>query len=123
AAKLQLKPEDVEKHRLYLQIGTAAILCKTGVALAGTIYDKLSERDMNARQKEIDAAVNEADPVTRDYLLPESRKPGRITTEPEYRDGDKTCKQVVDRFADVEHGDPAIAIYCKSGNGDYELEY
>lgn len=123
AGKMQMKPEDVEKYRRHMQIGTAVVLCKTGAALAGTIYAKLSERDLKAREREIEAAVQESEPVTRDYVLPESNQPGRITTEEEYRDGEKTCKKVVDRLADVENGEPAVAVYCKKKDEPYQLDY
>ena len=42
-----------------LQVGAALVFCQGGAALAGTAYDKLSKRDLEARQKEMDAALAE----------------------------------------------------------------
>ena len=123
AKRRNLASREAAKLSLGLKIGTAAILCKVGASLAGTVYDGFSKRDMDARQKEIEAAVAEADPVSRDYVLPESGRTGAIVTEPVYQDGNKECKMVVDNLADVKAGEPAMAKYCRKTGGKWELDF
>jgi hypothetical protein len=121
--RLGLASTEARKMTRRLQIGTAAALCLVGASLAGTVYENLSKRDMEARKKEIESAVAEADPVSRDYVLPESKKTGTIVTQPEFKDGEKTCKVVVDNVADVAEGEQATAKYCKNSKGEWELEF
>jgi hypothetical protein len=121
--RMGLAGTEARKVTRQLQIGTAAVLCLVGASLAGTVYEKMSKRDMEARKKEIESAVAEADPVSRDYVLPESKRGGTIVTQPEYQDGAKTCKIVVDNVADVAAGEQATAKYCKNNKGEWELEF
>lgn len=125
AAQLKMTPAQVAQYHRQIKIGTAATLCLGGAALAGTVYEKLSKRDMEARKKEIDAAAQEADPVSREYVMPDSKRSGTVTTEAPYVDGNKECKQVIDQLADASAGDRAVVTYCraKGGNGNWELEY
>jgi len=95
------------------QIGTALVLCKGGTMLAGTVYAKLSKNDLESRQKEIDAAVAEAEPVTREYVLPESGLKGEVTTSEVTTEGDKECRTVVDHLADESKNEPAMVKYCR----------
>jgi hypothetical protein len=113
----------LQKYRKAFQLGTALVLCKTGSMLAGTVYEKLSKHDLEARQKEMDAALAEAEPVTRKYVLPDSKLEGTMTTETPTTEGDKECKVVVDRLANVEAGEPAMAKFCRKPPSEkYELD-
>jgi len=121
AKKLKLGAEEAAKHRRAFQIGMALALCGGGALIAGTIYDKLSKRDLEARQKEIDAAVADAAPGTRTYVLPDSQLQGKIQTEPIVTEGNKECRTTVDNLADS--GEPAMAKYCRTPpNGKFELQ-
>lgn len=125
AKQMNMTPQQVAQYHRQIKIGTAGILCLGGAALAGTVYEKLSKRDMEARKREIELAAQEANPVTREYVMPDSKRSGTVTTEPSYVDGNKECKQVIDQLADTNAGDRAVVTYCraKGGNGNYELEY
>jgi hypothetical protein len=106
-----------------LQVGAALIFCQGGAALAGTAYDKLSKRDLEARQKEMEAAVAEAEPTSRTYVMPESQRSGTMTTTAPTQEGDKECRLVVDQLADVSAGEQSVTKFCrKPPNGEYELE-
>ena len=105
-----------------LQVGAALILCQGGAALAGSAYDKLSKRDLEARKKEMDAAVAEAEPTTRTYVMPESQRSGTITTTAPAQEGDKECRMVVDQLADTAAGEQAVTKYCRKPGGTYEPE-
>ena len=99
----------------------AAALCGTSYLLAGTIYDKLSERDRKAREQEMDAALADANSGTRAYVLPESRYEGQITTEMVQDEGKKECRSVVDVLS--KDGEPARARYCRNKpDGKYDLD-
>ena len=104
---------EAQKLRKGFQLGAALVLCKGGAMLAGTIYAKLSKNDLQARQREIDAAVAEAEPVTRDYVLPESGLKGEVTTSEVTAEGNKECRTVVDHLADESKNEPAIVKYCR----------
>lgn len=105
-----------------LQVGAALILCQGGAALAGTAYDKLSKRDLEARKKEMDAAVAEAEPTTRRYVMPESQRSGTLTTTAPTQEGDKECRIVVDQLADVSAGEQSVTKFCRKPGGTYEPE-
>lgn len=114
---------DQQKYRLAFQIGTALILCKGGAAIAGSVYDKLSERDLEARQREMDAALADAEPGTRTYVMPESQIEGTLTTEPIVAEGNQECRVIVDQLADVEGGEPVMTKFCrKPPDGKWEVD-
>lgn len=123
AQQFKMSPDSIKKYEIHTRIGTAAVLCLGGARLAGTVYEKISKRDMEHRRDEILTAVNEADPVSRDYVLPESGLKERVTTNAPYSDGDKTCKETVVRTGADSNADPALAVYCKKGNGAWEPEF
>lgn len=105
-----------------LQVGAALILCQGGAALAGSAYDKLSKRDLEARKKEMDAAVAEAEPTTRTYVMPESQRSGTLTTSAPTQEGEKECRLVVDQLADVGAGEQSVTKFCRKPGGTYEPE-
>jgi hypothetical protein len=122
--RLNLADDEAQKFTRALQIGSAVILCKGGAMLAGTIYEKLSERDLAARQREMEAAVADAEPGTRTYVLPDSELEGTLTVEPSVVDGNRECRTVIDHLADVEGGEPVMTRYCRQlPNGTYQLDY
>jgi hypothetical protein len=105
-----------------LQVGAALIFCKGGATIAGTAYDKLSKRDLEARQKEMEAAVAVAEPTTRTYVMPESQRSGTLTTSAPTQEGEKECRLVVDQLADVDAGEQSVTKFCRKPGGDFELE-
>jgi hypothetical protein len=121
ASKKKLTPEQAKVHLRAFQIGMAAALCGTGVLLTGTVYAKLSKRDREAREKEMAAALADANPGTRNYVLPDSKMAGRLETDAPEKDGDKECRSQVDFLA--KDDEPAAARWCrKSAKDKYELE-
>lgn len=113
AKRRNLATVAAQKYRKAFQLGAALVLCKGGTMLAGTIYSKLSKNDLEARQKEIDAAMAEAEPVTREYVLPESGLKGEVTTSEITAEGNKECRTVVDHLADASKNEPAMVKYCR----------
>jgi surface antigen len=123
-ARMSVAGPEAERVRKALQIGTAAALCGTGVLLTGTIFNSLSERDRKAREKEMAAALEDANPGTRTYVLPDSKREGRLETEAAVQDGDKVCRQQVDFIAGPN--EPAATRWCRDADnpkGKYELEF
>lgn len=121
-SKMKVGEADVNKVRRSLQIGTAAALCGTGVLLTGTIFNRLSERDRKAREREMEAALEDATPGTRNYVLPDSKVSGRLETDAAVQDGDKVCRMQVDFIAGET--EPAATRWCRDAdkpNAKYEL--
>ena len=112
---------EADKVRRSFQIGMAAALCGTGVLLTGTIYNNLSKRDRDAREKEMNAALADANSGTRTYVLPDSKLTGRLETDAPEMDGDKECRRQVDFLA--KDDEPATARFCRKSDKDkYELD-
>jgi hypothetical protein len=121
AKKLKLGAEEAAKHRRAFQVGMAVALCATSAYLSGTVYEKLSKRDREAREREMQLALGDANPTTRAYVLPDSKYEGKIATEGVELDGDRECKITVDVLS--KDGEPARARFCrKPPTGDYELD-
>ena len=121
AKKLKLGAEEAAKHRRAFQVGMAVALCATSAYLSGTVYEKLSKRDRDAREREMQLALDDANPTTHSYVLPDSKYEGTITTEMVEADGDRECKTTVDVLS--KEGEPARARFCrKPPKGDYELD-
>lgn len=122
--RLSLPADEAQKVTRAFQIGSALILCRTGALLAGTIYEKLSRRDLEARQREMEEAVAQAEPGTRTYVLPDSQLEGTITVEPSVVEDDRECRTAVDHLADAEGGEPVLTRFCRSlPDGQWELDY
>ena len=113
-----LAGKEAEQLKRGLQIGAALIFCKGGTMVAGTVYDRLSKRDMEAREREMNAALADASPEARRYVLPESQLQGTITAQPAVVEGNRECRTVVDNLADAQ--EPAIVKYCRSSGGQWE---
>jgi hypothetical protein len=121
AKKKNLTPEQAKVHLRAFQIGMAAALCGTGVLLTGTVYSKLSKKDRDARDKEMAAALADANPGPRSYVLPESKMTGRLETDAPEQDGDRQCRQQVDYLAGDK--EPAATRWCRKSEKDkYELD-
>ncbi len=120
-ARMKLAGPEAERMRKSVQIGTAAALCGTSVLLTGTVYNALSKRDREAREREMAAALEDATPGTRSYVLPESGLPGRLETDEASQDGDKQCRRQVEYLG--KESEPASSQWCRKNPKDkYELE-
>ena len=109
AKRLNLSPAAAKVQERKYEIGLALSLCNGGKLLASTIYSGLSKRDQEARQKEIDAAVVDADAGTRNYAVPDHPDmKGTITTSPEVAEGSNECRTVEDHLAEGDKGDSAL---------------
>ena len=114
AKRLNLSPAAAKVLERKYEIGLALSLCNGGKLLASTIYSGLSKRDQEARQKEIDAAVVDADAGTRNYAVPDHPDmKGTITTSPEVAEGSNECRTVEDHLAEGDKGDSALVKYCR----------
>src|SRR6476619_2588239 len=60
AKRLKLSPEEAKKRTRAFQIGMGLALCGGGAMIAGTSYEKLGKRGREAREKEINAALEDA---------------------------------------------------------------
>ncbi|MGH8431347.1 MAG: hypothetical protein ACREUF_13185, partial [Solimonas sp.] len=93
AKRLNLNAADAAKHRKAFQIGMGLALCGGGAAIAGTAYTKLSKRGKEAREKEIMAALEDAQPTPRTYVDPEEPSvQGIVTAQPSIVDGNEECR-------------------------------
>jgi hypothetical protein len=120
-ARMKVIGPEADKVRRSFQIGVAAALCGTGVMLTGTVFNTLSKRDRDAREKEMAAALADATPGTRTYVLPDSKLQGRLETDEAVQDGDKQCRRQVDFIAGPN--EPAATRWCRKNPTDkYELE-
>ena len=119
--KNKLTGPEAEKQKKMWKIGMAAALCGTGVLLTGTVYEKLSKRDRDAREKEMNAALADANSGTRTYVLPDSKMMGRLETDAPEQDGNQQCRRQVDYLA--KEDEPAAARFCRKSEKDkYELD-
>ena len=120
ARRLKLGAEEAAKHRKAFMIGMALALCGGGAAIAGTTYSRLSKRGQESRQKEIDAALEDAMPTPRTYSDPDNPSlAGTAIAQPGYiADNNKECRVVQDQLG----ADQAMVKYCRGGNGKWEIE-
>ena len=119
--KAKVPPEQARQYIRSFQIGMALALCGGGALVSGTVYDRMSKRDKEARDREMQDALAAADPGTREYVLPDSNLQGKITSEPmELEDDGRECRTMVDVLADSN--EPARARYCRKPGGKFELD-
>jgi len=111
-----LSPAETEVMTKSFKIGFALAMCGGGVAVAGTTYSKLSKRGKENRERELLAAVADAQPRTySDPDRPTLR--GTLTPQASVVDGDKECRLVDDHLADEGQGDHAMVRFCRPANG------
>ena len=122
AKRLKLPPEEAAKHKKAFQIGTALALCGVGAAVAGTTYSRLSKRGEENRKKELEAALEDAQPRT--YTDPERPTlSGAVTVQPSVVEGNKECRVVEDVLVDGSQSNNALVKYCRTGaGGDWKVD-
>ena len=112
AKRLGLSPQEAARQKRAYEIGLALAFCAGGAAIAGTTYSHLSKRGKEAREKELQAAVQDASP--RVYKDPENpRLEGRLTPQPSFTQGNEECRVIEDHLADGSQTDDALIKYCR----------
>ena len=120
AKRLKLSPEEAKKRQRAFQIGMALALCGGGAAIAGTSYEKLGKRGRESREKEINAALEDAQPTPHMYTDPENPSlTGTAVAQPAYMaDNNKECRVVQDQLG----ADQAMVKYCRAPGGMWAVE-
>jgi hypothetical protein len=120
AKRLKLSPEEAKKHLRAYQIGLALALCGGGAVIAGTTYDHMSKRGRESREKEINAALEDAMPTPHMYTDPENPSlTGTAVAQPAFMaDNNKECRVVQDQLG----ADQALVKYCRAPGGMWAVE-
>lgn len=117
AARLKLSPAEAKKRQRAFQIGLGLALCGGGAFIAGSAYSKLSKRGQEAREKEVLAALEDAQPHT--YADPENPAlTGTATAQPTFVQGNEECRIVEDRLST----DEAFVKYCRAPGGMWAVK-
>jgi hypothetical protein len=117
AARLKLSPAEAKKRQRAFQIGLGLALCGGGAFIAGSAYSKLSKRGQEAREKEVLAALEDAQPHT--YADPENPGlTGTATAQPTFVQGNEECRIVEDRLST----DEALVKYCRAPGGMWAVK-
>ncbi|SEB97942.1 hypothetical protein [Terriglobus roseus] len=121
--RLKLPPAMVAQQRRQFQIGLAMALCNGGKMVQGTLFGKMTQKDRDARQKDMDEAVASSQPVTKNIALPDN--PGMtetLTASEPVMEGSNECKIVKDYVSEGASSDDALVKFCrKPPEGRYEL--
>lgn len=121
AKRLKLPPEEAARHKKAFQIGMGLALCGVGAAVAGTTYSRLSKRGEENRKRELEAAVEDAQPRT--YTDPDRPSlAGSVTVQPTVTEGNKECRVVEDVLADGSTSDRALVKYCRAPGENWKLD-
>lgn len=100
-----------QREQGYL-VGLALLGCAGGGSLAGTAYQKLSDRGRAAREAELRAAASSAQPRT--YVDPENPGlVGRLVPQPVFAEGDQECRLIEETLADAGRGEPVFLKLCR----------
>ncbi|NOT27397.1 MAG: hypothetical protein HOP16_15000 [Acidobacteria bacterium] len=117
AARLKLSPAEAKKRQIAFQVGLGLALCGGGAWIAGSVYSKLSKRGQQAREKEVMAALEDAQPHT--YADPENPTlTGTVAAQPTFVQGNEECRIVEDRLAAEE----AFVKYCRAPGGMWAVK-
>lgn len=117
AARLKLSPAEAQKRQRAFMIGLGLALCGGGALIAGSAYSKLSKRGQEAREKEVLAALEDAQPHT--YADPENPAlTGTVAAQPTFVQGAEECRIVEDRLS----MDEALVKYCRPPGGMWTVK-
>jgi hypothetical protein len=117
AARLKLSPAEARKRQRAFQIGLGLALCGGGAFIAGSAYSKLSKRGQEAREKELMAALEDAEPHS--YADPENPAlTGTVAAQPTFVQGSEECRIVEDRLST----DEALIKYCRPPGGMWTVK-
>jgi hypothetical protein len=117
AARLKLSPAEARKRQRAFQIGLGLALCGGGAFLAGSAYSKLSKRGQEAREKELMAALEDAEPHS--YADPDNPAlTGTVAAQPTFVQGSEECRIVEDRLST----DEALIKYCRPPGGMWTVK-
>lgn len=114
SARLGLSSAQAKSRERGYIVGLALLGCGAGSAVAGTVYEKLSDAGKRAREQELMEAAKSAQ--ARTYKDPENPNlNGRITPGPVYADSSsRECRDIEDVLADADKGEPIVVKYCRS---------
>ncbi len=120
AKRMKVPPEQAQKQKLAFRIGFALALCGGGAVIANTTYSRLSKRGVQARQKEVMNALDDAAPMTpHSYTDPEdSSLNGVAKAQPMYVDGERECRVVEDQLGT----DQSLVTYCRKPGEEWKLK-
>lgn len=117
AEKRKLSPEAARDLEKQYKIGFALALCGGGAMIAGTTYERLSEKGREAREREVLAALDDAQPHS--YADPDNPDlTGTVVAQPMTVEGDEECRILEDRLG----SDAALIKYCRSPGGAWEVK-
>jgi hypothetical protein len=117
AARLKLSPAEARKRQRAFQIGLGLALCGGGAFIAGSAYSKLSKRGQEAREKELMAALEDAEPHS--YADPDNPAlTGTVAAQPTFVQGSEECRIVEDRLST----DEALIKYCRPPGGMWTVK-
>lgn len=117
AKRRNLAPRGREELEKQYKIGIALALCGGGAALAGTAFDRLSERGRQEREAVVLAALDDAQMHT--YVDPEDPQlQGTVVARPSVIEGDEECTVMEDRLG----GDVALIKYCREMGGPWKVK-
>jgi surface antigen len=112
AKRQRLTPAQLRQREQGYMVSLALLGCAGGSALAGTAYQKLSERGRAAREAELREAASSAQPRT--YVDPDNPTlVGRIVPQPAFVEGGQECRVIEDTLADAGKGEPIFVKYCR----------
>jgi hypothetical protein len=121
AKRLNLSPEDAARHKKAFQIGVGLALCGVGAAVAGTTFSRLSKRGEERRKRELEAALEDAQPRT--YADPDRPSlTGSVTVQPTITEGNKECRIVEDVLVDGAMSDQALVKYCRTAGEAWKVD-
>jgi hypothetical protein len=117
AARLKLSPAEARKRQRAFQIGLGLALCGGGAFIAGSAYSKLGKRGQEAREKELMAALEDAEPHS--YADPDNPAlTGTVAAQPTFVQGSEECRIVEDRLST----DEALIKYCRPPGGMWTVK-
>jgi hypothetical protein len=112
ARRRNLTPQQAAEHKRAFQIGMGLALCGAAAGVTNSVYNRLSKRGREAREREIKAALEDAQPHA--YSDPENPTlTGSVVAQPAHVEDDGECRVVEDRLAE----ETALVKYCRKGPG------
>jgi surface antigen len=120
-SRMKLTGNDAEKARTGFKVGGGLAGCAGGAALAGTTYAKLSKGGKQAREKELMAALDDAQP--RNYRDPDNATLiGSLKPQAPTMEGKNECRVVEDELSDGSNTSTALLKYCRGRDGQWKYD-
>lgn len=118
ARRRNLSPQEAAQHKRAFQIGMGLAICGAAAGVTNSVYNRLSKRGKEAREREIKAALEDAQPHA--YADPDNASlQGTVVAQPAHVEGDGECRVVEDRLAE----ETALVKYCRTPPaGEWKLK-